>query len=262
MAEPTRRRGRPRSAPESPGTVQVLDRALEIMHLLAAHRGLTLSEIADQTGQPPSTVHRMLATLAAHEMAERDEATQAWGIGPASFRLGTAFLQRAGIVERATPILRALMRHTTETANLGIAGGEEALLVAQVESGQTIRASFPPGARLPLHASGIGKALLAFGQPDRLPAPQTDRLTDNTLTTEQALRDDMARTRARGFSLDNEEQTRGLICIAAPVLDATGAVIAAIGISAPSQRVGHEHVKTLGAAVIAAASDLSRAMGG
>ena len=143
MSEPTRRRGRPRSAKDQGGTVQVLDRALDMLDLLATHPGLTLSEVADRIGQPPSTVHRLLHSLAARGMVESDPATQAWNIGPATFRLGSAFMRRSGIVERARPILQALMKHTGETANLGILNGDAVLFVSQAETHETIRAFFP-----------------------------------------------------------------------------------------------------------------------
>ncbi len=266
MPEPTRRRGRPRNSGESSGTIQALDRALDMLDLLAAQPGLTLSEIAEQMKQAPSTVPRVLHTLAARGVAETDPATQTWHIGPATFRLGSAFMRRSGIVERARPILRGLMEHTFETANLGILNGDAVLFVAQAETQETIRAFFPPGTRSPLHASGIGKALLAFGRPETLRALLDEgeliRFTDKTLTTAAALQEDMTRIRARGFSFDDEEKTRGMRCIAAPVFDLTGEAVAGISVSGPTHRIGHEHVKTLGAAVAAAAQDLTQAMGG
>jgi IclR family acetate operon transcriptional repressor len=266
MAEPTRRRGRPRNTSDSAGTIQALDRALDILDLLAANRGLTLSEVAEKMDQSPSTVHRVLHTLAARGIAESDPATQTWSIGPATFRLGSAFMRRSGIVERARPVLRALMEHTGETANLGILNGDAVLFVSQAETHETIRAFFPPGTRSPLHCSGIGKALLAYGRPETVKALLANadfkRFTDKTLTTAAELQDDIARTRARGFSFDDEERTRGMRCIAAPVFDLTGEAVAGISVSGPSHRIGQEHVKTLGAAVAAAAQDLSQALGG
>ena len=83
-----------------------------------------------------------------------------------------------------------------------------------------------------------------------------------TLTTPEALTEDMARIRARGFSFDDEERTRGMRCIAAPVFDLTGEAIAGVSVSGPTHRIGNEHVKTLGAVVAAAAAELSHAMGG
>lgn len=265
MSEAIRRRGRPRSAKDSGATVQVLDRALDMLDLLASRPGLTLSEVAERMEQSPSTVHRLLHSLAARGMVESDPATQAWHIGPATFRLGSAFMRRSGIVERARPILRNLMRHSGETANLAILNGDAVLFVSQVETHETIRAFFPPGTLSPLHASGIGKALLAFGPAETLEAylraPGLTRFTDHTLTTAEALAADLARIRSRGFSFDDEERTRGMRCIAAPVFDLTGEAVAGISVSGPTHRIGPEHVKTLGAVVVAAAAELSSAMG-
>ncbi|MBC9245823.1 IclR family transcriptional regulator [Paracoccus sp. 11-3] len=265
MTEPTRKRGRPRSSKDNVGTVQVLDRALDMLDLLSANKGLTLSEVAEQMDQSPSTVHRLLHSLAARGMVESDQATQAWTIGPATFRLGSAFMRRSGIVERARPILRALMEHTGETANLGILNGDSVMFLSQVETQETIRAFFPPGTRSPLHASGIGKALLAFGGAEVLETLMQGqglkKFTDKTLTTPEALEADISRTRARGFSFDDEERTRGMRCIAAPVFDLSGQAVAGISVSGPTHRIGHEHIKTLGAVVAAAAAELSQAMG-
>ncbi|WP_411957789.1 HTH-type transcriptional regulator BhcR [Paracoccus homiensis] len=266
MPQPSRRRGRPRSGADSAGTIQSLERALDILDMLAGHSGLTLSEVADKMQQSPSTVHRVLHTLASRGVVESDPATQSWQIGPAAFRLGSAFMRRSGIVERARPVLRALMEHSGETANLGILNGDCVLFISQAETQETIRAFFPPGTRSPLHASGIGKALLAFGRPQTLDqtlaqAP-LQRFTDKTLTQPQELRDDVARIRARGFAFDDEERTRGMRCIAAPVFDLTGEAVAGISVSGPTHRIGSEHVKTLGAVVAAAAADLTQKMGG
>lgn len=265
MAQTARKRGRPRSSDSGGGTIQALDRALDILDLLAASNGLTLSEIAERLKQTPSTVHRVLTTLSARGITETDPVSQAWFIGPGTFRLGSAFMRRSGIVERARPILRRLMEATGETANLGILNGDSVMFVSQAETHQAIRAFFPPGTRSPLHASGIGKALLAFGDPQ---AAQTlvregglTRFTAQTLTTPDALAADLARIRARGYALDNEERTLGMRCIAAPVFDMTGAAIAGLSVSGPAHRVGPEHLKTLGAAVAEAARELSAALG-
>lgn len=269
MADPTRRRGRPRkTTPDAPATVQALERALDMLDLLAAQPNLTLSEVAERAGQPPSTTHRILHTLASRGMVESDPATQCWNIGPASFRLGSAFMRRSGLVERARPILHALMEHTGETANLGILNGDAVLYVAQVETQETIRAFIPPGSRAPLHASGIGKALLAFGRPQVLEALLAGadggllRATERTLTDPDALSEDLARIRHRGWAFDDEEKTRGMRCVAAPVFDLSGDAVAGISVNGPAHRIGHEHIKTLGATVAAAAAQLSEVMGG
>lgn len=270
MSVQIRKRGRPRGragglGAEDSGGIRALDRALDILDLIAVSSGLTLTEIAQRLDMAPSTVHRVLVTLAARGVAESDSQTQAWHVGPTAFRHGSAFMRRSGLVERARPLLRRLMEVTGETANLGILNGDAVLFLSQAETHETIRAFFPPGTRSPLHASGIGKALLAFGRPEAVRAlaegSALTRFTDKTLVTAESLAEDMARIRTRGFAFDDEERTRGMRCIAAPVFDLTGEAVAGISVSGPTHRIGHEHVKTLGAAVAAAAAELSQALG-
>ena len=266
MAESPRKRGRPRSTPaDQGGSVQALDRAFDILDLLADTGGATLSQLAEGAQQSPSTVHRILGTLAARGIVENDPQTQSWTIGRATFRLGSAFMRRSGIVERARPVLRGLMEATGETANLGILNGDAVMFISQVETHETIRAFFPPGTRSALHASGIGKALLAYARPAVVEAlldrPAMQRFTDQTITSPEAMRAELARIRVCGYALDNEERTSGMRCIAAPVFDLTGEAVAGVSVSGPTHRIGAGHVKTLGAAVVEAARQLSEALG-
>lgn len=264
----TKPRGRPKAFNDKTdqNTVQALDRALVLLDHLARSPGLTLSDLALETGQAVATVFRALVTLQAHGMVEVEEPGQVWHVGPGAFRIGSAFLRRTKVVERARSAMDGLMRETGETANLGIEMRDEVLFLAQVETHEAIRAFFPPGTRSPMHASGIGKALLAW-----YPAPKArgivarrgqDGFTPLTLITEAALLDDLARTRARGFAIDDQERTHGMRCVAAPIFNAHGEPVAGISISGPAFRVGLEDAARLGALVRAAADRVTEATGG
>lgn len=122
--------------------MRALDRALDILDVIAAGGGLTLRR-SPAAGPGPSTVHRVLVTLAVRGVAESDHATQTWHVGPTAFRHGSAFMRRSGLVERARP-MRRLMEVTGETANLGILDGNAVLFLNQAETHETIRA-FPAG---------------------------------------------------------------------------------------------------------------------
>lgn len=269
MSGELRKRGRPRGRTAGPGAedsggIRALDRALDILDLIASSSGLTLSEIGQRLDMAPSTVHRVLVTLAARGVAETDPATQAWHVGPTAFRHGSAFMRRSGLVERARPLLRRLMEQTGETANLGILNGDAVLFLSQAETHETIRAFFPPGTRSALHASGIGKALLAHVRPAQLrlmlQGMELQRFTDKTLTEALALEQDLARIRARGYSLDNEERTPGMRCIAAPIFDLSGEAAAGISVSGPTLRMSDARLEAMSEAVIAAARELSFGM--
>ncbi len=267
MTGETRKRGRPRgraAGSEDSGGVRALDRALDILDVIAGASGLTLSEIAQRLDLAPSTVHRVLVTLAVRGVAESDHATQTWHVGPTAFRHGSAFMRRSGLVERARPVLRRLMEVTGETANLGILDGNAVLFLNQAETHETIRAFFPPGTRSPLHASGIGKALLAhmrsFELRQLMREMQLSRFTPMTLSEPQALLDDLALIRARGYSLDNEERSLGMRCIAAPVFDLAGEAAAGISVSGPLSRMDDGRLEAMSESVIAAARELSFGM--
>lgn len=267
MSQELRKRGRPRgraAGDADQGGVRALDRALDVLDALAAGGGLTLSQLAQRLDLAPSTVHRVLVTLATRGVAEQDGQSQAWYVGPTAFRHGSAFMRRSGLVERARPVLRRLMEATGETANLGILNGDAVLFLSQAETHETIRAFFPPGTRSPLHASGIGKALLAFARPQDLRGLirglRLDSFTPMTLTTPEDLVAELTRIRAQGYSLDNEERTLGMRCIAAPIFDLGGEAAAGISVSGPLHRMSDARLDEIAGVVAAAGRELSFGM--
>jgi IclR family acetate operon transcriptional repressor len=266
MTESHRPRGRPRAFHDktAQNTIQALDRAIDVLEELAARQGRTLSDLASTLDQSPATVYRVLTTFEARGMTELDPATQTWSVGPSVFRLGAAFLRRMSLVERARPIMRRLMEETGETANLGVERDGEVMFLSQVESTATVRAFFAPGTRSAMHASGIGKALMAAMTDQRLArvlAPEHEAFTRNTLTDPALLRRDIERARGRGFAFDDEERTQGMRCVAAPVTDMSGDVVAGISVSGPSDRMPLHRIDEFGARVREAAEALSEALG-
>jgi IclR family acetate operon transcriptional repressor len=265
---PSRRsRGRPRDWDDktAQNTIKSLDRAMEVFEHLSTLPGVTLSGLAEGLGQSPATIYRILVTLEGRGLVEFDPSAQHWHIGSRAFVIGARYLRRTTLVDRARPIMRRLMEATGETANLGVARDAHVLFVSQVETHASIRAFFPPGTLSPMHASGIGKALLAQMTDDRLSrliatAP-LDQFTARTLTEPATLRADLEATRARGFSIDDEEKNEGMRCIAAPVFDLSGEAVAGISVSGPVSRVSVGQTEGLARHVMEAADDLSAAMG-
>ena len=263
-----RPRGRPKAhfsvAPPKP--VQALDRGLVLLHALAEAGGASLTDLSLRVALPPSSVHRILATLEKHGFAVVDEATQQWYIGVEAFRTGNAFLARSNIVETARDVMRQLMEETGETANLAIADGFDVVFVGQIESHNPIRAFFNPGTRGAMHASGIGKALLA-----ELPRASVEKLvqttglpdyTDNTLTTPARLFANLEKIRKRGWALDDEERYAGMRCVAASIHNAFGEAVAGISVSGPAVRFSEQQVANFGPRVKKAAAQVTRRIGG
>jgi IclR family acetate operon transcriptional repressor len=261
-------RGRPRDWDDktTQNTIKSLDRAMEVFEFLSEGQGKALSTLASDLGQSPATVYRILVTLEGRGLVEFDLVEQVWHIGARAFVIGARFLKRTSLVDRARPFLRRLMEETGETANLGIEQNGHVLFVSQVETNASIRAFFPPGTLSRLHASGIGKALMAQMDAARferlLGAAPLEQFTHFTLTERGALLADMEVTRARGYALDGEERNLGMRCIAAPVFDMYGEAVAGISVSGPTSRVGQDRIAEFSTAVVAAAKELTAAIGG
>jgi IclR family acetate operon transcriptional repressor len=170
------------------------------------------------------------------------------------------------VVERARQPMDALMRETGETANLGIEVRDEVLFLAQVETHEAIRAFFPPGTKgtdaFQRHrqgASGLVSAGKGAGHPG---APGLEKFTSLTLTSETALLRDLARTRERGFSIDDQERAEGMRCVAAPIFNAHGEPVAGLSVSGPAFRMGLSDATRIGGLVRAAADRVTEATGG
>ncbi len=272
MASPPERRprGRPREdkwlKDGDTKTNQSLEKALGLLKVLSDHDGLTLTELADKAGLPPSTAHRLLSTLSGHDLVACDEASQKWSIGIEALRIGMAFQRRNKILLAGRPIMTALMEATGETVNMAMLDTFQVVFISQVECQEPIRAFFRIGERRASHASGIGKALLAEMTPDRidqfLHTHTLTRFTPATLTEHQALRDELATIRQRGWSVDDEEANPGMRCVAAAIFNEYGEARAGISLSGPSARLTGDRLPELGAKVRAAADRISRLIGG
>ena len=263
-----RQRGRPRAfnAPADAASVQSLDRALRILAIVADGSGLSLSEVAAQSGLAASTTYRMLTTLANHGMVEFEQDGQLWSIGVETYRMGSAFLRRRNLVDRARGIMQELMETTGETANLGVAEDDCVVFVSQVETHQAIRAFFRPGTRSPFHASGIGKAILAHLSSDRVNAivrkSGLEAYTPKTLADPMSLSRDLREIKARGWSVDDEERHPGMRCVAAAIFNEFGEPVGGVSVSGPTVRVTAERAGAIGPLVRDAAGEITRMIGG
>ena len=258
--------GRKANENAAPSSVQVLDRSLKLLDLVASGDGAALTDLSDQSGMAPSTVHRLLTSLAGHGMVAHDTETGAWTIGLKAFEIGNAFLRFRKLGTISRPFLKQLMERSGETANIGIEDDGDVVFISQVESHAPMRAFFRPGRRGPIHASGIGKAILSSWGDDEinrlLVARPLPRFTEHTRDTLPKLLADLEAIRTRGWSIDNEEHTLGMRCLAAPIFNEYGEAIAGISVSGPAVRLPDGTLAALGPVVRAAAEGVTRAMGG
>jgi IclR family acetate operon transcriptional repressor len=263
-----RTRGRPRSAEAGqPGApVQALQRALALLTALAQDDKATLTELALKAGMPPSTAHRLLTTMAAQGYVAFDEATSEWAVGVEAFRTGSSFLRRANVAAAARDVMRELVAQTGETANVGVRNEDALVFISQVETAHPIRAFFGPGARGPMHASGIGKALMAMAARAEVEAllqrTGLPRFTPNTLTSPSALFADLDASRARGWAFDDEERHLGVRCVAAAIFNHHGEAVAGLSVSGPVSRLQRDAVGEFGPLVRRAALRVTERIGG
>lgn len=248
------------------GQVQSLDRALSILERLAEADGMTLTDLAQSVGLAPSTTHRLLTTLQQRRFADFDEEYGVWVIGVGAFNVGNAFLRNRRIVTLGRPVMRRLMEDVGETVNLAVEDQNELVYVTQFESHAPMRAFFRPGRRAPMHASAVGKAMLAemddAALTELLHRKGMPRFTEKTIVDPAALRRELARTRERGWGVDDEEHTVGMRCVAATIHNEHGEVIAGVSVSGPSVRVTETRLGELGARVVQAADEISEQIGG
>jgi len=245
---------------------QALSRGLAVLEFLASTPGgATLTALAAALHLPAPTAHRLLATLEDADYVQAGEDGR-YRVGVRAFRVGSAFLEHRNLVAEAIPRLERLMETSGETANLAVIEHGAAVFVAQAPCRELMRMNARLGARAPLHASGVGKAMLAA-----MPPGEADELvgrgglaiyTDHTLITRAALAEALAQASARGYAIDDEEHALGLRCVAAAIVDERGRAWAALSIAGPTSRLTRERLPELGERVRAAARDVTVALGG
>jgi len=258
---------RPRTtAKRGASHAQALSRGLAVLEFLASTPGgATLTALAAALHLPAPTAHRLLATLEDADYVQAGEDGR-YRVGVRAFRVGTAFLEHRSLIAEAIPRLERLMETSGETANLAVIEHGAAVFVAQAPCRELMRMNARLGARAPLHASGVGKAMLAA-----MPPREADELigrgalaiyTDHTLVTRAALTAALAQAAERGYAVDDEEHALGLRCVAAAIVDEAGKPWAALSIAGPTSRLTRERLPELGERVRAAARDVTAALGG
>lgn len=249
------------------GQVQSLVRGLNILKSLAQNgKSMSLFEIADDVVLASSTAHRLLSSLEQQGFVIQDEQRGKWSIGIEAFNVGNGFLKTRDVVAIARPFMRELMEKTGETSNLGILSDFYSVLIAQVECKELMRMVATLGGRTPAHVSGIGKALLSeLSQKElekRLADMNLSEITENTLTDPGAFISHLADIKQQGFSIDDEEQSIGLRCIAANIYNEHHEAIAAISISGPKVRLTDDRLNDLGYLLNTTAAQITFALGG
>lgn len=239
----------------------VLGKVMTILHAFSADdHGLSLAELQRRTGLPKGTLHRVAGDLVGAGLLDRRDGD--FHLGSHLFELGMLASVERTLIEVATPFMEDLYERTHEVVHLGIREGTEVVYVAKVAGHKGARTPTRVGGRMPLHATALGKALLAHAPQDvwvTVLSGPLDRLTPRTLTAPGRLRSQLDQIVQQGVSYEYEESTMGVVCVAAPVLDADDRPVAALSIAGTVTRFRPEqHAASVRAAANGVAATLAR----
>ncbi|NHF64134.1 IclR family transcriptional regulator [Microcella pacifica] len=199
------------------------------------HRRQSLAAISRRTGLPLTTVHRLVHELEKHAALVRG-ADRDYEIGSKIWRLGTLSSVHVELREVALPYMEDVYELGNDAVQVAVLDGLRCLVVDRIAGSRTISVLSKPGSRLPLHATGVGKVLLAFGGAELQDAVlgSLDRYTDQTITDAATLRSQLSTITSQGFAITGEELAPGAISVAVPLRGKGGAVIAALGVVSSS----------------------------
>ena len=248
------------------GLIGSLLHGLEILDMYERDRPeIGIGEMAQQLGLHRSTTSRLAATLAVAGYLESAGEPGRYRLSGRLAALGELAAAAGDLRRAALPYLQGLVRELGETGHLGVLEGTEAVTIEVVDGWQTVRMHSWVGKRSPAHCSSMGKALLAgLGEAEvaaRYPGRRLEARTDRTITDTGALRQQLAEARQRGYAVDRGELEPHLYCVAGPVFDRTGAVLASISVSGPDSRIDEASIPAIAATVRRAASQISARLG-
>lgn len=247
--------------------VQSVDRALDILEAFNYNEEeLGVTELSHKLKLHKNNVFRLLATLECRGYIEQDKTTGNYRLGIKTFEVAHVFMHHLGLRKQARPVLEEIVQKSNETAYLALLDGAETVYVLMSETHHTVRVIPRLGFRLPAHCTALGKAQLAYESLDQLERLFKGRLmtkyTENTIVDYEQLLNHLREAAQSGLAIDNEEFELGVKCVAAPVRDYTHRVVAAVGISGPTNRLSPERIeKELAAIVKEAGINISRRLG-
>lgn len=257
--------GRDADQRRSGSELRSVTNALRVMEeLVDAERPMAVTELAQRLGLAPSTTHRLLATLATEGVAVRVPAQRRYRAGPALARLARRSLHdNVRLVEAGRPILQRLAAESGETSQLTVLDGSDTVAIDHVDSSHPVIVHHPAGSRVPAHATAVGQSILAH-LPEIAARIARDGLiayTPRTIAEPAAFRAELDEIRRRGYAINVGQLHPETAGVAAPIIEASGAVIGSIGISGPAVRIGRpSRLRVLAELAAAGAEDVRTAL--
>ncbi|GAW93780.1 IclR family transcriptional regulator [Calderihabitans maritimus] len=247
-------------------TIRSIDRAIDILFCFTKDGSeFSITELAKLLKLHKSTVHRLVITMASRGLLERNPQNGKYRLGLKILELGSLVADRMDLRQRAREFLEELSARYRETVHLVVRDQNEAIYIDKVEPPDAVVRYSRVGKRLPLYCTAVGKVLLAGLPPERVveivDTLDLNPLTERTITSRERLVEEVELVRRQGYALDNEELEPGLRCVAAPIWDHRGRVIAACSISGSASRINNQRMEKLIKAVKRTALAISQHMG-
>jgi IclR family transcriptional regulator, KDG regulon repressor len=230
--------------------VQSLERALTILNKLSDYpEGIQIARLSEQVGLSKSTVHRLLATLSNMNYVVKDSESDKYKLGLQILFLSRNILNNNDIVHTSKPYLEKLSREINETVHLCIEDRGEIVYIDKIESNQTIRMFSRVGNRAPMYCTAVGKILYSGMETEYfeelISKVNFIAKTEATITSPEELREEIDKIKKQKYALDNIENEEGIRCIAAPIYNHTGKIIASFSVSGPSNRVTMDRINDI-----------------
>jgi DNA-binding IclR family transcriptional regulator len=245
-------------------SVPSLERGLSLLELIGRSKyGCTMPELIRQCGLPKSTVHSLLITLERKRYLYRNDKTGRYLVAVKLLEVARASINRLIMCQLAAPHLRGLTNARRMTTHMGVLEDYQALIVAKYQ-GSSREATWV-GARMPVHCTGLGKALIVHLTEDELhnmiSIHGLPRCNENTICSIKTFEKDLAISRERGFTVSDEECELGSRCLGAPIISTDGKVIAAISIAGTTDQIYGENVNMIARDLVKASSTISESIG-
>ncbi|HOX31320.1 MAG TPA: IclR family transcriptional regulator [Spirochaetales bacterium] len=246
-----------------------------IIHSL--DKGLFLLETVEQAAQPVSlqelwetlkwdkaTIYRLLVTLEKRGYIHRDPKDRRYSLGMKIYALYDSMIRSLDLQQITKTYLDLLAKKTGQSAHLAVAVGNRIVFIDRSVGSEVLSVNTQIGASEPLHCTALGKAFLAYSEPekrDELLAGPLEKFTAKTISNKRDIPKEMAVIKARGYAVDDEEYTEGILCVASPILNSQGQPIAMMGISGLKNRMSAERVAEYGSLISKNACEVSRKFG-
>ncbi|MEU5002006.1 IclR family transcriptional regulator [Streptomyces sp. NPDC021622] len=247
--------------------VPAVTRALDILELFLEGDGtLSAPEVTRKLQLPRTTVHELLTTLAARSyLVQIPDQTGRYRLGVRAYQLGSRYAEQLDLAAEGQQVAREVAETCDETVHVAVLEDTDVIYIAKVDSTHAVRMVSAAGRKLPAHCTSVGKMLLASLPPAELEARVAGReltaMTPNSITEPQALLAALAEIRERGIAAEHRESNPDVSCVAAPVRDSAGRVVAALSISVPMIRWSEDRERELAGLAAKGADDLSVRLG-